>query len=165
MAYRPNEIAVMRLVQIIENSNLKNKVTLLVIGKKGSKRLERNFKKHPWIERKIDVGDMSYYYSQAKISVAPIDHATGMQNKIIEAMAVGTPCVISSTVANAFSTRHEHDCLICKADAEYVSAIHRLLNDVELRTRLAANAKELINSEHSVSSLTKNLNKWVLQSV
>lgn len=68
----------------------------------------------------------------------------GFSHQLIETMAVGTPIVTTSVGGNAELMRHEDNALIVPLDGveEIATAIHRVLSDDVLATRLIKKAKK-----------------------
>ena len=76
-----------------------------------------------WIE------DSREAFNQSKIMIAPMFISIGLQNKILEAMAMQIPCVISSMANNALGAEPEKEVLIADTPEEFIKQIKRLLND------------------------------------
>lgn len=81
-------------------------------------------------------------YLDAAISIAPIRVSCGVQNKVLEALAAGSPVVASPDVAEGLDVRAQEDFLIAKKPADWIAAIELLLKDPALAQRLAAQARE-----------------------
>ncbi|HXZ69003.1 MAG TPA: glycosyltransferase, partial [Alphaproteobacteria bacterium] len=63
----------------------------------------------PGIEVTGPVPDMRPYYARAKVSVAPLRIARGIQNKVLEAMAMAKPTVATPNALDGiFATDGEH---------------------------------------------------------
>jgi sugar transferase (PEP-CTERM/EpsH1 system associated) len=76
------------------------------------------------------VDDISEYYAQSKIFIAPMQMGTGLQNKLLEAMAMKLPCVVSPLAGKPLEdAEHQLDLLICNHTNDYVETISKLLND------------------------------------
>ena len=76
----------------------------------------------------------------------------GLPTVLLEAMALGTPCV-STDVTGIPEVIHDGDTGLCVAqhDAEALAdALKRLLDDAELRTRLASAARRLIEENFDI---------------
>jgi hypothetical protein len=67
------------------------------------------------------------------VIVTPLRIARGIQNKVLEAMAMARPVVISSAPATGLEARSGHDCEIAHSGDEFVSRTVALLADVTLR--------------------------------
>ncbi len=105
--------------------------------------------------------DIRHAYSQIKIFVAPIFKGTGQQNKILEAMALGIPCITTSAVNKAIGARDQEHLLIADHPDDFVVAIQRLLNDEALYSNIKNNARTFVVSnftwENHVNSLEEIL--------
>ena len=77
---------------------------------------------------------------------------------LVEAMAAGLPCVMSDQVGIATDTKEYDAGLVvpCEAGA-LASAMHRLLDDPELRGRLGVNARRLVEDRFSVEAMSNSL--------
>jgi sugar transferase (PEP-CTERM/EpsH1 system associated) len=85
------------------------------------------------------VDDMRNSYARSKIFVAPMQIGTGLQNKLLEAMAMQIPC-ITSPLANAP--------LGAKDDIEILVAEHK--------TAIAQLIIDLLSNENQMITLAKN---------
>lgn len=97
------------------------------------------------------------YVARSAVAVAPMRSGSGIQFKIIEAMAAGTPVVATPTATVGLQAVEERDLLV-GADAEsFAAQVVRLLDDRALRKRLAHNALRLVQDvyawERTVESL------------
>ena len=88
-------------------------------------------------------------YNQSKIFIAPMEIGTGMQNKILEAMAMEVPCITSRLASEAIGGIHEKNILIGNSETEYVALITRLITDQELRETLTKNALAFVKENYS----------------
>ena len=88
-------------------------------------------------------------YNQSKIFIAPMQIGTGMQNKILEAMAMQIPCITSKLASDAIGGIHEKNLLIGNSETEYVDLIIRLLKDNQLSNTLSANALKFVKENYS----------------
>lgn len=75
------------------------------------------------------VPDVRPYLQHAAVVVAPLRLARGVQNKVLEAMAMSRPVVAASTCVQAIDGRDGHELLAADAPNEYVAAINALLSD------------------------------------
>jgi len=75
------------------------------------------------------VPDVRPYLRHAAVVVAPLRVARGVQNKVLEAMSMGRPVVISTACANGIDAVLGRDCEAA-ADAEaFIASIGGLLSD------------------------------------
>ena len=87
--------------------------------------------------------------ARAAISVIPMRAGSGMQNKILEAMAVGTPVVTTSAAAEACGARPDTEVLVADDDAGLARAALLLLRDPARARTLARAARAHVERQHS----------------
>jgi polysaccharide biosynthesis protein PslH len=102
--------------------------------------------------------DIREAYLQADIFVAPIFHGSGQQNKILEAMAIGLPCVTTSLVNNAISATPEHSILLADTEGVFVQQIFKLLQDIDYQVIIKKNARHFVETHYSWASSVGVLN-------
>lgn len=77
------------------------------------------------------VPDMRPWLAAADVVVAPLQIARGVQNKVLEAMAMGRPVVASPAAFEGIDALPGRDLLVAEAD-ESITAVLSLLNDHSL---------------------------------
>lgn len=102
--------------------------------------------------------DLRLAISQASISLCPLLYAAGVQNKILEAMALGTPVVATSCAAAGLQAVAGRDLLVADNATDFAHAVLRLLSDQPLWQQLTQNALAYIATyytwERAISQLT-----------
>ena len=88
-----------------------------------------------------DIRD-SFYTS--KILIAPMLISIGLQNKILQAMAMKIPCVISTMANNALGATHEKEVFVANTPEEYSRYIQLLLTDKEKYRQLTNAAYDFV---------------------
>lgn len=101
------------------------------------------------------VPEVRPYLEAATIAVIPVRNATGVQLKLLEAMAVGLPSVVSPVVARGAGIEDGVHCLVADDADEWISAVIRLLTDVELRERIMKESAAWLRKSHS-TEVTRN---------
>jgi polysaccharide biosynthesis protein PslH len=102
--------------------------------------------------------DIREAYAQAEIFVAPIFHGSGQQNKILEAMATGVPCVTTSLVNNAISATLETEILVADTEGVFKEQILSVLQSPNFQLLMKNNARNFVEKNYSWSSATAKLN-------
>ena len=94
------------------------------------------------------VDDIRDYYKLADVFVAPLHLGRGIQNKVLEAMAMGIPTITTSKAnAGIQGNAGEHLLIADSADA-FINAISCLLNDRGQAARLASAARDFVVSHY-----------------
>jgi polysaccharide biosynthesis protein PslH len=102
--------------------------------------------------------DIREAYAQAEIFVAPIFHGSGQQNKILEAMAMGVPCVTTSLVNNAISATPETEILLADTEGGFAEQILKTLQLIDFQLFIKNKARNFVETHYSWASSTGVLN-------
>ena len=100
-----------------------------------------------------EVEDVRPYYAKAKVAVAPFRYGGGTKLKVLEAMALGVPVVATSVGCQGIDvTRGKH---LFKEDNEeaFTQRVVSLLKDKNLRCRMAAEARKLVEECYSWNAI------------
>lgn len=95
------------------------------------------------------VDDMKEYYSQTKIFIAPMRIGTGLQNKLLEAMAMNVACVTSPLANQALKAKDKEEILIANTTKEYADYVIELLDNKELAQNIASKGKDYVFNQYS----------------
>ena len=90
------------------------------------------------------VPDVRPYLQHAAVVVAPMRLARGVQNKILEAMAMGRPVVAAAECVTAIDAIAGEDLTAAVSAAEYVDAIDALLEDSSRATTMGARGRACV---------------------
>jgi polysaccharide biosynthesis protein PslH len=90
------------------------------------------------------VPDLRESYASARIFIAPMQIGTGLQNKLLEAMAMGLPCITSPLANNALGAEEDREILLGNTPDEYASQINHLLSDTEFAGKIAMQGRSFI---------------------
>ena len=151
MNYYPNEDAAVyfaRQVFPLLRSKLKN-VKFIIVGAYPTRRVQA-LSKIPGVEVTGFVDDPYEYLGRAKVVVAPIRLGAGIQNKILEAMALRKPVVTTSKGARGIAGGADGKHFVVADDPEKMAEkILKLLNDSERRREIGQNARALIEERYT----------------
>lgn len=157
MSYPPNVEAAKVLVKQIlpEIEKIKPGVNVLLAGATPSKQVlsleKSNITITGWVE------DIRTAYADGKVFVAPLNIGTGLQNKLLEAMAMEKACVTTSLVNGSLKAKDGSEVKVCSMNKEFVDVVLNLLNNDTLRQEIGKNARKFVESNYSWSSSVKLL--------
>ena len=110
------------------------------------------------------VEDLRPYLARASVVTLPI-HGYGIKTRVLEAMAMGKPVVASSEGIHGIDVTPEENIIIADDPREFAERVIELLNDEELRNRIGANARKLMEEEYSWEKMTDMLNEVLKKAV
>jgi polysaccharide biosynthesis protein PslH len=87
------------------------------------------------------VPDTRPYLDGAEVFVAPLRMARGIQNKLLEALAMGLPCVASKAAATGTVVANGEGILAADNPEEFAEHVMRLLRDSAFRAAMAGKAR------------------------
>ena len=111
------------------------------------------------------VRDIRPCYAASRIFVAPMRIGSGLQNKLLEAMAMGIPCVTTPVANNALDATVGKDVLVGNDANELAQCIVRLLDDDALRDRMSSEALTFVREKYSWHSMCKRLESVLANAV
>jgi sugar transferase (PEP-CTERM/EpsH1 system associated) len=94
------------------------------------------------------VPDVRPFLERASVVVVPLQIARGVQNKVLEAMAMEKAVVVSLASLEGLAAEPDVHLLTAATAPEWVAAIERLLADAELRARLGRAARRYVEDHH-----------------
>lgn len=109
------------------------------------------------IEVRGPVDDAIGELARASVAVVPLLAGSGTRFKILEAWAAGLPVVSSSIGAEGLPVCDEQNVLLADGAAAFAQAVSRLLACKELRERLAAAGRSLLEKEFTWEVAWQNL--------
>jgi glycosyltransferase involved in cell wall biosynthesis len=103
------------------------------------------------------VPDLRPYLGRATVSASPMQYSVGIQNKVLEAMATGTPVVASRQACSALTVQDGTHILVADNPATFAEQVLRLLDDVTLRREIAINGRNYVEERHDWRAIAGNL--------
>jgi len=94
------------------------------------------------------VPDVRPYLAKAACAVMPLRLARGLQNKVLEAMAMGKPVVASPQALAGLNSRLDAPVLTAATPGEWVDRVLRLLDNDNLRRHLGALGRDYVEEHH-----------------
>ncbi len=159
MAYAPNVDAAHYLVNEVMPLVWQRhpEATLLLAGADPKPSVRALASKLVTVSGRLD--DIREAYASSQIFVAPMRLGSGLQNKLLEAMAMGVPCVTTPIANTPLGAVDGQEILVGYTPEALADAIVRLLESQELRDSIAAAGNRFVTTHYSWSSAVEPLEK------
>ena len=95
------------------------------------------------------VADVRPYVAHADVVVAPLRIARGIQNKVLEAMSMARPVVVSAASAVGLAARDGIECAIVEGAEGTAGRVLELLADPARRARMGEAARACVEARYS----------------
>lgn len=95
------------------------------------------------------VPDVRPYLARADVVVAPLRIARGIQNKVLEAMAMARPVVLSAAPAVGLAASDGRDCVAADGAEAFADGVVRLLADPDRRQAMGRRARDCVLANYS----------------
>lgn len=112
-----------------------------------------------------EVPDVAVDARNAGVGVCPLRLGAGVQNKVLEYMALGLPTVSTSLGLEGFRAKDGQDLLIANDAVGLAEAVLRLLNDRDEAKTMAEAARKYVEQNHSWESLLQPLIEKINESL
>lgn len=121
---------------------------LLIVGRRPDVRIRRLERENSRIEVIGEVPEMGPYFERATAVVVPLRSGGGTRLKILDALASARPIVSTRIGAQGIDVKHGEQLLIGDEPKEFAKQVVRLLKDADLRLRLSADGRRLIDERY-----------------
>jgi len=147
MDYRPNAEAVIWFAEtVLPHIRIAHPDAVFVIVGRNPTAAVAELAKQDGVRVTGEVADVRPWIEAAACVVAPLKIARGIQNKVLEAMAMARPVVASRPAAEGI----DHDGTILSGDtvAEVSDAVNGLLSDVQGAAAMGRKARERVQARY-----------------
>ena len=103
------------------------------------------------------VPDLRPYLAQAAVAITPLRYSVGIQNKVLEAMAMGTPVVTTPATCRALAVEPGRDLLVAETPAGLAEAVLSLLADEARRRQMGRAARRYVETHHDWNAVAARL--------
>lgn len=103
------------------------------------------------------VPDIRPYLGGASVALAPLHVAAGVQNKVLEALAMGTPMVATPGSCRSLRVKDGVHLLVAEEDQAFADAVLRLLEDRQLAQNVGWAGRQFVVQNYSWMEAAKNL--------
>ncbi len=152
LSYAPNVEAVQYILKFILKNN--PNWTCLISGANPGRTIKelcasnKNVRLVGWVD------DIRESYQKGKIFIAPMMIGTGMQNKLLEAMASGLPCVTTKMTNNAIKAEDKREIIVANTPETFVQIIDNLLADNAMLNQIGNSGKDYVQNNFSWEQVT-----------
>ncbi|HPT15244.1 MAG TPA: glycosyltransferase, partial [Bacteroidales bacterium] len=161
MGYPPNvnaaEYLVSEIIPIVRNKI--PGVTVMLAGATPHQRVQalanERIRVTGWVE------DIRESYAASKIFIAPMRIGTGLQNKLLEAMSMGLPCITSVLANQALGAAENREILVGRSPEEFANHIIRLLTDQEFALGISEAGKTYVDKTYDWENSTMVIEKII----
>jgi len=105
------------------------------------------------------VSDIRPYLQHAAVVVAPLRVARGIQNKVLEAMAMGRPVVASEACAEPLRAKADVELLAATTPLDFVRQLERLLRNADLARAVGKAGRERVLRDFSWEAHLSNIDR------
>jgi glycosyltransferase involved in cell wall biosynthesis len=158
LSYAPNIDAVKWMcLNILKN---REELRLLIAGSDLGPGLKSFVDRYPnatilgWQE------DIRSIYAKGKIFLAPMQMGTGLQNKILEAMAMQLPCITTSLASAAIP---ESPLIVANLPHEMLASINMLLHNTEHAIQLGQHGRVFVQSNYAWETCVSRYEQIIAQ--
>jgi glycosyltransferase involved in cell wall biosynthesis len=158
ISYHANEAAALRLVQQIMPRvwQRRPETRVVIAGKDPSPAIQLLTR-----DRRVTVtgyaDDLRPFFWSATLVVAPLVYGTGIQNKVLEAMACGVPVVASPKACEGIGAVNGRDLLVGRDDTELADLAVTLIDRPEVGRRLSVEGRRYVAAHHDWSEMGRRL--------
>lgn len=109
------------------------------------------------------VDDIRDSYARSKIFLAPMQIGTGLQNKLLEAMAMQLPCITSSLANMPLGAKNGVEILVGDNKVEFSELIINIIEDQNKINDFAIKGRLFVEKNYSWNKHNKLLNNIILK--
>ncbi|MFZ2006010.1 MAG: TIGR03087 family PEP-CTERM/XrtA system glycosyltransferase [Stellaceae bacterium] len=129
-----------------------------IVGSRPS-RAVRSLGRLPHVTVTGRVADVRPFLAHAFAAVAPLRVARGIQNKVLEAMAMGTPVVASTAACCGIAAQPGADLTIAESAADWISQLSSMSEGD--RSRLGKAGRSFVERHHRWDRNLHMLDRWL----
>jgi glycosyltransferase involved in cell wall biosynthesis len=111
----------------------------------------------PMVEVTGAVADVRPYFHRAAAAICPMVSGSGIQNKMLEAMAAGTAVVATPIAAQSMPVKAGEHLLVGENAGQFADAVIELIVNPSLRGELAIRARAYVEDHHNWQAITQRL--------
>jgi sugar transferase (PEP-CTERM/EpsH1 system associated) len=122
-------------------------VTLTICGARPAPRVKA-LERLPGVTITGQVPDVRPYLARASVGVIPLRLGRGVQNKLLEAMAMGLPTVATTVASGGINASEGTDLLVADDAESFAASVVRLLTDEQMRANMSRSARSAMERNY-----------------
>jgi glycosyltransferase involved in cell wall biosynthesis len=103
------------------------------------------------------VDDVRPFVQRSAVMLCPMTYSVGIQNKVLEAMAMGTPVVVTAQAAASLQAIPGRDVLVAHSTQEFAELALGVMHDEALRAALRWSGRRYVEQYHDWSVVSERL--------
>jgi glycosyltransferase involved in cell wall biosynthesis len=115
------------------------------------------------IEVRGYIEDLSDFFEELRIMVAPLRYGAGIKGKIVSGLCHGVPQVVSRVAAEGMGLSHGQEVLIAADDQQYADLIMQLYNDSALWAQMSEQAIAKAHAAYSSAAVAGRVSELLTQ--
>lgn len=164
MSYAPNVNAAKYLVdEVMPKVWTKRPKTTLLIAGTSPKRSVVKLGEDERITVSGWLKDIREAYTSAHVFAAPMQIGSGQQNKLLEAMAMGMPCVTTGIAAASLGVEHGKQVLIADRAEAIAGSLLQLLDDPGKADALAKEGNRFVHEHYEWATAVEKLEAVLIE--
>ncbi len=160
MNYQPNIDAVLWFIENVLPKLSKN-LQFVVVGAYPTDRLRKLENKYQNLKILGYVEDPYIILKSSLSIIAPMQTGGGIQNKILESMALGTINIVSSLAAKPIDAKHGEHFLVCDNPEKMAKLIDDIFKDPKKYNKIRNNSREYIKNNFTWSIYEEKILKII----
>jgi glycosyltransferase involved in cell wall biosynthesis len=156
--YFPNEDAALHFARSVWPllKSRRPELQLEIVGNRPPRGVRQLDGKHN-IRVIASVPDVRPFLGRAWVALCPIRIRAGIQNKMLEAMALGVPLVATPVCCPGLQVEPGKHLLVADGPEQFVSAVELLLDNVTLREKLIEAGRAHVERQHEWATSIREL--------
>ena len=98
----------------------------------------------------------------AQVSIAPMQSGSGMQFKVLEAMACGIPVIVSTLGLGDIKAAPGKEVVIADTPEEFINSTIQLLASNDLRSQIGYSGNQYVTNNHTWSSINQKFESVII---
>lgn len=109
------------------------------------------------------VDDIRTWVMRSKLAIAPLIAGQGLQNKLLESMAMGLPTLTTPLANSALQAKNGEEIVVCDSPAAFAAAIQELLENPERAAQIGAKGREFVEKNYRWKAMNRKLENALLE--